>query len=118
MSRNYVITEAGKETVYRGFNKHWPADGAEAVALVADEDSIEVLTLEDPDHLNGIHAYIDDTPCTRLLGVYIPYFPAIEKGLLDHFNPADMELAKAIAHRLPPYLRAAFAAMVKPHDHA
>jgi len=111
----YIIREPGKTTMYEGIGKELPAD---VIALIADEDTVDVFALDHVAQLAGIERYCEDTPCTHLLGVYIRHESEIEPHLLDHFKPEDYELAKSIMHRLPRYLRTAFAAMVKPRDHA
>lgn len=67
----YVIKEHGKTTTYEGISKNWK-DG-EPIVVIADEDTLDVFTLDNPDDLRGIESYVDDQPCTRLLGVFVPY---------------------------------------------
>jgi hypothetical protein len=63
--------EPGKTTQYHGISRD--LRDAKAIVLVADEDTFDVFALENPKDLSGVEAFIVDTPCTSLFGVFVPY---------------------------------------------
>jgi hypothetical protein len=108
----YTIIEPGKTTTYEGITKTWPQKGPpEAIALLADEDVVDYFVLDHPSQTNGVEAYIADTPCSQLLGVYVPYYDEIQVDLSD-VRAADFDVVKAIMHRLPRHLQIAFKALL------
>ena len=42
----------------------------EHIAVIQDEDAVEMLALDTPPVLDGVLEYIEDNPCMALLGVY------------------------------------------------
>lgn len=69
MPRDFRIITEGKTTIYTGFDRKVRAD-TEHIALVEDEDSVEVLAVEDVCKLDGVVAYVDDQPHNVLLGIW------------------------------------------------
>ena len=69
MTRSYEHHERGKITVYQGWNRSF-SPPPEFVALVQDEDLVDMLALSSPVDLDGVHAYITDRPCCKFLGVW------------------------------------------------
>lgn len=67
--REFRYLQDGKQSIYEGWNRSLNPP-PEYIALIRDEDVIDVLALDDPNKLDGVRCYVADNPCTSLLGVW------------------------------------------------
>lgn len=82
MAKQFIYKSAGKTVTYEGWD-HNILGRPKFVALIRDEDSIDVLAVDDPSKLDGVVAYIDDHPETELLGIWIRRQPVTREASID-----------------------------------
>lgn len=67
--RQFTYISGSKTVTYKGWDRNVQPQ-TEFIALVRDEDSIDVLAIDDPSDLDGVMTFIADEPCTELLGIW------------------------------------------------
>lgn len=77
MPKHFTYKTAGRTTTYDGWDRNILSQ-PKFIALIRDEDCIDVLAVEDPAQLDGVLAYVDDEPCTDLLGIWVRQQPVAQ----------------------------------------
>lgn len=67
--RSFTIITEGREVKYQGWDRRMNPCPRH-IALVQDDDCIDILALDDPTKLAGVLAYLDDSPHAYLIGVW------------------------------------------------
>lgn len=86
----YEYREHGKRVMYEGWDRAL-SPPPEFIALVQDDDQLDVLALDVPLNLDGVRAYVSDTPCCQLHGVWRKYV-SVHKPVPDSRWPLSEEL--------------------------
>lgn len=94
----YEYREHGKRVIYEGWDRSLNPP-PEFIALVRDDDVIDVLALDTPFDLDGVQTYVDDTPCCQLFGVWRKYI-TVDTPVDDSKWPLSYELHRQLAARL------------------
>lgn len=67
--RTFTIVSPGRRIKYLGWDRRM-SPLPDTIALIQDEDNVNILALDTPPILDGVLEYIEDNPCKTLLGVY------------------------------------------------